>query len=201
MLNKSILTNNDIREILEMHYEIKNISKIEINTNGSACIYGITTDSHKFIVKEYQSNYSINSIINEYKICNFLNANGINTSEILKNNDGMTYFRYKGRFLTVQKYIEGYVPKQNEAPQWLVAESGKLLGKINKTLKNYETERYEFKKEWFESVNISKKIMNCEGYIISAKEKKNEYTDKIIQDMEYKIEKIKLLDEIKINSK
>jgi Ser/Thr protein kinase RdoA (MazF antagonist) len=200
MLNKSILTDNDIREILGKEYKIKNIGKIEIITSGSACIYNITSDFQKFIVKEYQDDYSINSIVNEYKICNFLNKNGINTSEILMNNNGMTYFEYKDRFLTVQKYIDGYVPRQNEAPGWLIAESGKLLGKINRVLKYYKIERYEFRKEWFESIDINKKILNCEGYIISAKEKDNKYTDQIIKDMEYKIDKIKSLDKIKINS-
>jgi Ser/Thr protein kinase RdoA (MazF antagonist) len=200
MLNKSMLIDSDIQKILIENYNIKDINKIELITNGSACIYVIDNDLQKFILKEYQDGYSVNSLINEYKICRFLNKNGINTSEILKTNEGAIYYEYKKRSLTVQKHIEGYVPKQNEAPEWLIIKSGQLLGKINKVLQNYDIERYEFKKEWFEKIDINKKIVNCQEYIKSAKEKNNEYTDRIIKDMEYKTEKIKELYKININN-
>jgi Ser/Thr protein kinase RdoA (MazF antagonist) len=199
MLNNSILIGTDIRNILIENYNIKNVNKIELITSGSACIYIIENDIRKFILKEYQYGYSADSLINEFKICNFLNANGINTSEILKTNKDAIYFEYKNRCLTVQEYIEGYVVQQNEAPEWLIIQSGQLLGKINKVLQNYDIGRYEFKKEWFETVDINKKIVNCQGYIKSAKKKNNEYTDRIVKDMEYKMEKIKELYKININ--
>jgi Ser/Thr protein kinase RdoA (MazF antagonist) len=200
MLNNSILTDSDIRRILEKNYNMVNVTEIDLITSGSACIYIIGNGIQKFILKEYQNGYPVNSIINEYKICNFLNENGIATSEILRANNGMIYFEYKNRSLTVQKYIDGYVPKQNGSPGWLIIKSGQLLGKINKVLQNYEIERYEFKKEWFENIDIGKKIINCQRYIKSAKEKNNEYTDQIVNDMEYKIGKIKELHKININS-
>lgn len=200
MLNKSVLMDNDIKRILAKKYSMKDISKIELITSGSACIFEITNNSMKFILKEYQDNYSFNSLITEYKICNFLNKNEIKTSEVLKTNDNMIYFEFKNRLLTVQKYIDGYVPQTNEAPGWLINKSGQLLGKINNVLKNYEIGRYEFKREWFETFDLDKKNSSYQKYIELAKEMNNEYTDQIIDDMEYKIERIKWLHKMNIQS-
>jgi Ser/Thr protein kinase RdoA (MazF antagonist) len=200
MLNKSVLKNSDIKYILNEYYSTNDMEKINLITSGSACIYVADNGIHKFIVKEYQEGYSINSIEDEYNICEYLNLNGIKTSEILKNKSGFHYIIYKGRHITVQKHIDGFVPKQNEAPDWLMKESAQLLGKINAVLSKYKIDRHEFTTEWFNNSNFDRKIKEYEKLIVSAKEKNNEYTDIIINDLEYKIKNIENISKTNFNN-
>ena len=191
MLNKSVLKNDDIVYLLNKYYSINNFEEINLITGGSACIYVVDNGMNKFIAKEYQEGYSINSIGDEYHICEYLNSNGIKTSEILKNKFDSHYVIYKDRYITVQKYIDGFVPEQNNAPDWLMVESAQLLGKINAILSKYKIERHEFRTEWFNSNKFDKKIKEYEKLIIFAKEKNDEYTGSIVNDLEYKIKEIK----------
>ena len=142
MLNQSVLTSDKIKLLLENNYGIFDIDKISVINRGSAGIYKILMKNRfEYIVKEFQSGYSEKSIKNEVGICDFLMKKGIHTSELLRDNKGNTVNKINGRFVTVQKYIQGYTVNPNEAPLWLMNESSMLLGKIHVKLSNYPMTR------------------------------------------------------------
>ena len=198
LLGKSVLLEEDIKKILKEVYEVENFIKIDNILGGRACIHCVTTDTEKLILKEYQNNYSLDDIIREYGICNFLNENGINTSKFYKTNDGQTYIKYNERYLTLQKYIDGYVIKKHEAPKWFLMESGKALGKINNILNNFNIGIYEFSEKYFEQFDINEKLKNCEKYIEIAKKENDEYSEQIINDFVFKMENLKHIENIKL---
>jgi Ser/Thr protein kinase RdoA (MazF antagonist) len=201
MLNKSVLIENDIIMIFDKIYNIKKINNIENIFGGRASIYCITIDNIRFVLKEYQNNYPMDKIINEYQLCDFLNKNEISTSKFLKTVEGNMCYEHKGHYITVQEFINGFTAKQFQAPKWLLLESGKLLGKINQKLEKYPMDIYEFKANWFTNFDINKKLSNYSKYIILAKEMDNEYSEQIIIDCEFKMQMLKKINDFEINYK
>ncbi|AUI71228.1 phosphotransferase [Companilactobacillus alimentarius] len=192
MLNQSVLTSDKIKLLLENNYGIFDIDKISVINRGSAGIYKILMKNRfEYIVKEFQSGYSEKSIKNEVGICDFLMKKGIHTSELLRDNKGNTVNKINGRFVTVQKYIQGYTVNPNEAPLWLMNESSMLLGKIHVKLSNYPMKRYGFKSNWLNLDIKNKKGKRFEEYIKKAEKDSNSNSEEIINDLKFKLSLIK----------
>lgn len=189
MLNESVLSEEDIVELFEQLYGMDGIKEIQLLNGGSAGIYLVDfgTEHQKYILKEFQKGYPERSIINEVDVSNYLSANGIRTSEFIKNKEDGYIYKYKKRFLSVQKFIDGYVPQMYSSPQWLMDESAQLLGKINHVLSTYRIRRYEFKSNWLSQDIVTQKAKKFQDYIEKAQEMDDEFTGRIVDDLNYKL--------------
>ena len=126
---------------------------------------------------------------------------GIKTSEFLKNNQGSIIYKYKKRYLSVQKHIEGYTPQMHKSPKWLMDELAQLLGKMHIALSTYRIRRYEFKSNWLSKGIIDQKINKFEELIVKAYENADNFTGQIIDDLKYKLSLVDRLFTYEFNRK
>lgn len=124
--------------LLKKQYGL-NVLRIEKSTLGaSSDTYFAECIEGKFVVK-FPSVSDMNVPEAEPRLCEFLIEMGIKVCEFIRNKGGNFLSEDEdGRFFHVQKFIEGKVYELNFAPDWLLKESAKMLGKIHAALKNYE---------------------------------------------------------------
>lgn len=93
-----------------------------------------------------------------------------------------------GRVFHVQKFIEGKVYELNSAPDWLLKESAKMLGKIHAALKNYEGLPVGIGADFFMYMTPENALRSYENSLKIARE----MSDKDIEaDLIYRIELMK----------
>ena len=95
MLEKSLLTENIIKKVVNKKYGIE-IKKIKKVARGSANIYKLNND---IILKEFQSKYKKEDINKEVKILDVLIGEKINVPKYIKTLNGKSYFIYKNRII------------------------------------------------------------------------------------------------------
>ncbi len=109
----------------------------ESKFSAGSITYFTKTDTGKYVVKYFTEN-SMNHPENEFKLCSFLRQKGFPVSKIVKNRMGDDIsVDENGRRYHVQEFIEGITYDYHEAPEWIMKESVKLLGKIHTVLKEY----------------------------------------------------------------
>ncbi len=191
MLNKSCLTRDVICRIMCYAYNITNICYIVPLETGSACIFKLQlTNDEKYILKEFQKGYSYDDIVEEIEIVSHLRQNGINSSVFIPTINNKYVYQYKDRFLTLQKYIDGNTYEANTASLNLMDNSAILLGKIHNALETYTSKKYRFTKEWINKDIIENKKDLYRRLLNEATSKRDEYTERIIYDLQYKLANI-----------
>lgn len=127
----------DIIKLLKAHYALtaENITHSEggagSDTYFAECREGL------FVVK-FPTMSEMNSLENEPHLCEYLLKNGISVCRFLRNTDGEFITRSECGDFTVQKHISGREYEWNTAPDWLLTDSAKTLGKIHAALKDYK---------------------------------------------------------------
>ena len=112
---KTLLTGKTIKVILNNNYKIKevtNIIKIDIGTSN---VFKVETKYNKYILKEFNSNKSINLIKKEIDIINFLINKNISVPKYIKTINNKYYSTFKGKIIILQKFVEGYTITDNTA--------------------------------------------------------------------------------------
>lgn len=182
MIEDSVFTNNKIKEIIKRKYNIDVYSIKKLN-RGSANIYSLNND--KYILKEFQSKYTMNEINKEIKIINHLKKDKIPVPTYIKTINNKYCFTYKKKIIILQKYIDGYTMDSNTGNKEQLLESSKYLGKIIKSLNGSKIRLKTTNiHEWYstdalnEGIEKHKKLLN-----IISKDKNiqiyNDLTDKI----------------------
>lgn len=137
MLEKSVFSNEEIINQIKQNYNIL-ITKIETEPRGSANIFYVyDKNNEKYVLKEFESACNEENVIKEIKIINHLKQDGIKVAEYIKTQNDEYYFKYKNRTVVLMKYIHGYTKESNSGNFKQVIESAELLGKIVKSLENY----------------------------------------------------------------
>ena len=184
---KSKLDKKIIEKILLQKYNIKIDNAEEIN-RGTANIFVIFSGSEKFILKEFSENRTIESIMKEVQIINYLKYKEINVPEYIKTNDGKYYITNEDRVIIMQKFIDGYTLENNTvSDKARIIESATILGKVTKELGKY----HEFEDEQIILKQFSKQsIENGLEKMLTLKEsikKDNIYKEKILKDLDIRI--------------
>ena len=181
MLENSILNEEIIKKLLKEHYDIdtQNITKIN---KGSANIYNI---DNMYILKEFSSDREVSAIEKEYKIIKHLDKKGLSVPTYKETIDDKCYIIYEGRIIIVQIYLDGYTMDNNTGDYDKTIESATLLGKLTKALEDYDLEsvytEYPSKEKLEKGIT---KLTDLKNRINDD----NPYKDKIISDLERRIE-------------
>ena len=201
MLEESVFSNDEIINQIKQNYNII-ITKIEIELRGSANIFYVYDKNNiKYVLKEFESACNEKNVIKEIDIINHLKQDGIKVAEYIKTINGDYYFKYKNRTVVLMKYIYGYVKESNTGNFKQVIESAELLGKIVKSLENYNKMEEDNIEKWCNG----EKLFNCKQKfnnileIINKTENSNDssVTKKIKKDI---IDRLKIVSELeKIN--
>lgn len=185
-IQKTNLNNNKIKNILESQYNIKALKITKIN-RGTSNIFKIQSDKNKYIIKEFISERTRETIIKEINIINFLQERNINVPKYIKTIDNKFYTENEGRIIIVQDYIDGYTVEDNTGNYEKVIECARILGRLTKELMEYpELSEENIIEEQFSENRIKKGIEKLEKLKSSIKND-NKYKKQIIDDIDYKI--------------
>ena len=124
-------------ELLKQHYglEVLHLKKSKVGAGSDT--YFVTCTDGKYVVK-YPAASEINHPEQEPELCEYLLSKGLPVCQFLKNRDGgFLTADEAGRIFHVQKFIEGAVYDLNAAPNWLLEQSARLLGKLHTALRDY----------------------------------------------------------------
>ena len=74
MIEETTFSNREIQKELHKRYDIKT-NFIEVIDKGTANIYKIISNNEKFVLKEFQSKYSIEAVLREINAIEYLKEN------------------------------------------------------------------------------------------------------------------------------
>jgi Ser/Thr protein kinase RdoA (MazF antagonist) len=186
MLEKTILNDSIIKEILKNNYAI-DVQKIEKLELGSSNLFKITAVQGLYILKEYESKYNEKDIEREAKVTNYLRSCGIPTSEFIETIDRSFYYKIENKYISIQKYIEGITPKPNSANYKQLMISAEYLGRIisllkDKTIYNTISTRNIMTQDVFDDA-----ILNYNKIIKQYKNVKDKhFANEVIEELEAK---------------
>lgn len=111
----------------------------DIKSNGfGSHTYYILSDTGEYIFKDIEQN-PMNHPENEALIMDVLKNNDIPVSEIYPTKCRDNILKIENKIFHLQKYIDGKIYNRNSAPQWLLYESARMLGKIQKAMEKVPT--------------------------------------------------------------
>ena len=185
-IQKTKLNKTKIKNILKKEYNIEAIKINPIN-RGTSNIFRIETMKNKYILKEFVSTRTEESIIKEIEIINFLKKRNIKVPEYIQRINNNFYIKNEERIIIVQKFIEGYTIEDNTGDYEKVIECARIFGKLTKELMDYpELSDENIIEKQFSKNKIHLSIERMEKLKRNLK-KENKYREKIIKDMDYKI--------------
>lgn len=115
------------------------VSKVEKSAAGAGSDTYFVTGSGQNYVLKFPCESEINHPEAEPLLCDFLRKQGIPVSEFVPNRLGEFLSRdQNGRQFHLQKFVEGKMYDWHTAPQWLLWESARTLGKIHRALSGYQ---------------------------------------------------------------
>lgn len=127
-------TYTDIIRLIEASYDIGNVKSIfRISSGYGSIAYYVFTDKGEYILKDIEQS-PMNHPENEAMILSELKNSGIPVSEICPAKSGDYVLKLESKTYHLQKFIEGKVYSRNSAPQWLLYESARMLGKTQKAM-------------------------------------------------------------------
>ena len=186
-LEKTKLTKEKIIDIVTNDYGLLGIIQINYINRGTSNIFQVIVNDKKYILKEFNSERTIEYIEKEINIINFLSTKGISVPRYIQLKNGEYYTKYQDRIIIMQEFIEGEVLEDNSANHEQLIKSAKLLGKLIKTLEKHpdlddeDIINQKFSKRYLldaiEKIKIEKNKINTD----------NKYKEIFIKDYETKI--------------
>ena len=160
--------------------------KIEKSGVGAGSdTYFVSCADGKYVVK-YPAQSQINHPEAEPQLCQYLLAQGIPVCRFLKNKAGAFLTEDEnGRRFHVQRFIPGKMYGLNEAPDWLLAESAQLLGKIHAALRDYPGLPIGIGADFFRYMTPEKALRSYQKSL-SIAQSRNDLD--IVADLQYRIE-------------
>lgn len=170
--------------LLKHHYGLDAIRLEKSSVGAGSDTYFVICTDGKYVVK-YPAASEINHPGAEPELCEYLLEKGVPACQFLRNKDG--YFLTKdeiGRQFHVQRFIEGKVYDLNTAPDWLLAESAQMLGKIHTALKGYASLPTDIGSDFFKFMTPERTLASYERSLTIAQSRGD---SEIIEDLKYRI--------------
>jgi Putative homoserine kinase type II (protein kinase fold) len=185
---EEIKDNKDISQLVISNYKVGSISGIARLSSGyGSNSYYILSDKGEFIFKDIDIN-GMNHPEHEATILAELWENNVPVSEIYPANSGETVLKANNRVYHLQKYIDGKIYGRNTAPEWLLSESARMLGKIQKTMEKLPLLPNGLSQSFFDYMTPERAKSNNETTLKLAYEKED---TEIVNAIKYKM---KMLD-------
>jgi len=199
MLEKSTVTKQDIKIILADKYGIDKINNVIHLKSGSANCYRIQAAEGEFILKEFQSEYSVNDIEMEPTITEFVRERGIPAARFLPTLTGEYVWEFRGHAFHLQEFVYGVTFANNKAPYWLLQDSARILGRLHQILKDFPPLKEGFGSEWFDRWNVDRSRRQYADLIeVAERLPKSGKKERILADLYYKMEQISKAADIRI---
>ncbi len=186
-LEKTVLSAQSICELLKEQYDIV-VTDIERLPLGSANCYRISDGGKNYFLKELQSKFSEDKIIEEANLVNFLASKGIPIARFYKTVQDDFVFTYEGHVICLEDFVEGKAYGYDDLPEHLMPKVAEMLGKIHAALKDYSLPT-DMGEDWLSAYSAEKLAGQYESLLDTALRLKNDnHADRIIKDLQYKKE-------------
>lgn len=186
-LEKTVLSAQSICELLKEQYGIA-VTDIERLPLGSANCYRISAGSKNYFLKELQSKFTEDKIIEEANLVNFLASRGIPVARFYATRTGEVVFTYEGHVICLEDFVEGQAYGYDNLPEHLLPKVAAMLGRIHAALKNYSLPT-DMGKDWIAAYSAEKLAGQYDALLDAALHLKNDSNaDRIIKDLRYKKE-------------
>lgn len=184
-LEKSVLNETVIYDLLLQNYGIS-ISSVEKLKLGTANCFRVHDGSKYYFLKEFQSSFSADTVIQEAKLLDFISLAGIPTTCFYKTVSNDFVIHYQSRIICLEEYIDGQTYDYNDLPPHLLPKVGAMLGMLHRALKDYPLPM-DMSDQWLASLSAEKMVAQYDALIKIARSKpEDKNSAPIIADMQYK---------------
>jgi len=132
-LEKSVLTEPTISDLLSTHYGISplSVNKLKLGTANCFRVY----DGNKYyFLKEFQSDILEDEVVREAKLLDYLSDAELPVTRFYKTQNNEFVIKYRDHVLCLEEYIEGHTYGYNDLPLHLLPKVGRMLGKLHRAL-------------------------------------------------------------------
>lgn len=173
----------DIIKLLKAHYALTAEDITHAQGGAGSDTYFAQCSEGSFVVK-FPAVSEMNSLENEPRLCELLLRNGISVCRFLRNINGEYITQSERGIFTVQERIVGREYDWNTAPDWLLTDSARTLGKIHAALKGCEGLPVGIGEDFFRYMTPENALHSYENSLKIAEQKGD--TD-IAADLRYRI--------------
>ena len=179
-LEKSILTESVIGNLLSTHYGIIPLSVNKLKL-GTANCFRVYDGTKYYFLKEFQSDSLEDEVVREAKLLDYLSDAEFPVTRFYKADNNEFVIKYQNHILCLEEYIEGHTYGYNDLPLELLPKVGRMLGKLHQALKDYVLP-VGMSEEWLTSISADSVIAKYDELIQLADSKAA--ADKLPQLME-----------------
>ncbi len=184
-LEKTVLNEKTVSDLLYRYYGISSISAKKLKLGTANCFQVYDGDKYYFL-KEFQSSFSENAVVQEAKLLEYLSVAGIPTTRFKKNLNNEFVINYQNHIICLEEYIEGQTYDYDDLPLESLPQVGKMLGRLHQTLKDYPLP-IDMSDKWLASFSAENMIAQYDSLIkIAESQVDDKNTNQIIDDLQYK---------------
>ncbi len=184
-LEKTVLNEKIVSDLLSKNYGISPISTKKLKL-GSANCFQVYDGNKYYFLKEFQSSFSENAVVQEAKLLEYLSVAGIPTTRFYKTLNNEFVFNYQNHIICLEEYIEGQVYDYDDLPIKFLPQVSKMLGRLHQALKDYPLP-IDMSDKWLASFSAENMIAQYDALLKIAESKADDKnTNQIIDDLQYK---------------
>ncbi len=184
-LEKSVLTESIISNLLSTHYGISPLSVNKLKL-GTANCFQVFDGTKYYFLKEFQSDILEDEVVREAKLLEYLSDAEFPVTRFYKTNNNEFVIKYQDHILCLEEYIEGQTYGYNDLPFNLLPKVGRMLGKLHQALKDY-TLPFGMSEQWLASISADSVIAKYDELFKIAESKADaDKVPQIMDDLEYK---------------
>ena len=188
MLETSTVTEQQIRALLLDKYRLRDITGVDILTGGRADCYRIRTPRRDYVLKVFPPGQPITSVQDEPEVTAFLRDRGISVARLIPTHTGEYVWQHQERLWHLQEHIDGRIFQQNTAPDWLMRDAARLLGRLHRELRDFRPLNAGFHNDWFTQWSPARTRRQYEELIARAEAlSPGDRRERILEDLPYKI--------------
>ena len=184
-LEKTILTESIISDLLSTHYGIIPLSVNKLKL-GTANCFQVFDGTKYYFLKEFQSDILEEEVVREAKLLDYLSVAEFPVTRFYKTNNNEFVIKYKNHIICLEEYIEGHTYGYNDLPLALLPKVGRMLGKLHQALKDYLLP-FGMSDQWLVSISADSVIAKYDELIQLAESKADaDKLPKLMEDFRYK---------------
>ena len=168
-LEKSILTESIITDLLTKHYGIIPVSVNKLKHGTANCIQVYDGNQYYFL-KEFQSDILEDEVVREAKLLEYLSNAELPVTRFYKTSNNEFVIKYQDHIICLEEYIEGHTYGYNDLPLELLPKVGRMLGKLHQALNGYPLP-IGMAEPWLDSISAESVIAKYDELIQLAESK------------------------------
>jgi len=184
-LQKSVLNKEIISQQLKLHYHVS-VREVQHLKMGSANCFLIFSETERYFLKEFQKGFSMEDLMREADLADFLIAHGIPTARFYKTKDGFPGLIYNNSLICLEEFIEGTGYEYDNFPDNMLPELAAMLGKMHHVLRDYPLPT-DMGKAWLDRLSPEAIIAGYDKLIgIALQNHEDPNCNRILSDLQYK---------------